>query len=407
MRWTAVKPLIGTSGAAVALLLLQACTSTPGTRSAPVSVDSHVTTEVAPSDAEQGPANSRRPSLATEPVWSGVYGVGATASLALSHKFLAFAFGAGTPQPTDQLASVNLRTREQAVIARSRWKSGYISGVAVSGATVVWVDQDRVASSLDLRAKWRMIALDLDTGQRRLLSSSRGEKQIWQPTPHADARRVVWSEQVRADRPAINGSDRLTGFTLYSWKTGSARPIVLVRRVRMAAGSERPAGRTTAYVSISSGYDNGYQESNVETLRPDGSRTRLSNSGRVSWVAANRTSAVWAENRDPKRAEFADPFTHWVRPVDGDAPAVRIQRGYSAGNVVAGSAFAAWWPLSANAIKLSALDGGATAVIHDRPMFVPARLAASGDLLAYATEQRRGRINVHVVRVTDGRHHGR
>ncbi len=132
---------------------------------------------------------------------------------------------------------------------------------------------------------------------------------------------------------------------------------------------------------------------------PNKSSTRLSRSGWVDSVATNKRSAVWAEKRDPRRAEFADPFSHWVRPVDGSAPPLRIQRGYSSSNVVAGDSFAAWWPLSTNAINVSTLDGTVAGKVVDRSIFVPARFAANGDLLAYASQAKAGRITVHVAYV--------
>jgi len=372
------------------------CTSTGGGRptdvGSPVKASDSASSPTGTGGTESAEPPSAQGDLQATEVHSFEIPTSELLRVALSSQYVAFAFDPDDLGMTDHLGAVDLETGDLRVVTASRWRTGFISWVAVTGETVVWVDQDRRASTWDRRAKWRLMARDLTGGPTRTLSSSGRRPQAWQPSPSADDDEVVWTE-------LSNGKDLSGGFTIYSWRPHQAGVRARARGVRMVGATERPAGDKIAFLSFH-GYDRGYPVSDVTILEGHGELRRLSSAGRAQWLAANGTIAVWAETKDPKRAEFADPFRHLVRPLDGSKPAIRLQRGYTASNVVAGDPFVAWWPIAVNAVIVSASDGATQTKIPAKHIHVPARMAASGRLLAYATQVATRDITVHIVSIS-------
>jgi len=313
----------------------------------------------------------------------------------LSQGVLAYAFARKQNTDAKAVEVVELATEDARVVARSRWPEGLVNWVQLAGDTLIYTDQDRLPDSWDMRSKWRLYALDLVTGERTVLATSGGRAQPWLPAPHSAEGFVVWSE-------LQNRRDLADGVRVRLWRPRWEKPRTLMDHAKVLMTSEQISDGQLVYIGPSGGKVKGYFRQDVFTvpLRGGGEPVQLSDHNWVDWVAAADGMAVWSKRRNPRRNDLADPYTHWSRPLDRSEPAVRIQRGFTSSNVVAGTGFAAWWPLDADGIVLSSFDGANQSELTNLRIHVPARLSAHRKLLIFATRSNGGTsVTVQVMKI--------
>ena len=311
--------------------------------------------------------------------------------LALSDQTLAYAQASGATSHLDEVVVVSLRSGRRRVVARSGFPHGLVDWVAVTGHTVVYTDQDRVPSTANPRNRWRLEAVDLVTGQRRLLASSGDRAQPWVPTPRASEGDVVWAQ-------LQDPGNLRKGLEVRQWRQGWSGPRVLLTHSRLSSGSGAVTDGRFVFVQTEPHLVAGSYAQDVFSVPLSGGHiTQISHNGTVQWMNAANGQVVWSQKKSRTRQGLADPYSHWVAPVDGSAPPRQIQQGYSASNVVVGHDFAALWP-TGDGVLVTSLDGRNSTKIQ-ASTYVPARLAASGALLAYGTQVGHDEVHLRVLRI--------
>jgi len=239
----------------------------------------------------------------------------------LTKEYIVYPFADDGGTLPNAVGVIDLASGERRVIARSEWSKGLIDWVEITGSTVVWADQDRIPSTDNRDNMWRLYAYDLSTDQRRLLATSGDATQPWVPIPRAADGYVVWSELPDGQ------ADPAAGVRLRVWKPAWAEPRDLFGRAHVVQATGSISDGRLTYLAPSPGKTGGYFNIDVYTVPlTGGTPRRLSTSGTVQWLDAADGVAVWSE-RKPPPAQFQDPYSHVVRPLDGSAPPRRIQQG--------------------------------------------------------------------------------
>lgn len=307
-------------------------------------------------------------------------------SLALGDGFVSF----GARDGNDPVVViVDLETGADRVVYRSDWSEGVVDWVTANGDWVVFSVLDRVPDANYPVSIWEMSALNVRTDEVRVLTSSGGQEAPWQLAPEAGGGLVVWREPE-------DPTDEDGGIRVRAWELGGkqVRDLDFVHSKSTALMTN---GATISYIlyDLRNRRKDGFWPADVWVADvASGERHRVSTSGNVQWIALGHEDVVWSE-REPSK-EFDDPFYHYSAPIAGDEP-LRIQRGWSDSNVVAGDDFAAWWGNRAGDIVVSSFDGEHQTRFRRGPYVVPLRLDAEGDLLAFGAQDKG--TTLHVVRV--------
>lgn len=387
-----------------ALLACVACTGQPSpTRASPTEATSSSVATNGPPVTSWSPTPPVKPDFQTRvirgdgltvlPVRKFRVSTSEVAHPGLTEAYIAYPFADDDDTLPNAVGVIDIRSGERQVIARSEWSRGLIDWVEITGSTVVWADQDRIPSTDNRDNKWRLYAYDLTTDRRRLLATSGDSTQPWVPIPRAADGHVVWSELPDGQ------ADPAAGIQLRAWKPNWAQPRNILDKAQVVQATEAISDGQLNFLAPSPGKTGGYFNIDVYTMPlAGGTKRRLSTSGTVEWLDAADGVAVWSE-RKPPPAEFQDPYTHVVRPLDGSEPARRIQRGYTASNVVVGTGFAAWLPL-ANGIMVSTFDGRHQTKLFGFSRRTTTRITVFDDLLLFGTPSGGPKVTLHVVKVT-------
>ena len=384
---TRAQVVKATYGAALALTAALACAcQSPGTTVAQPRVTG--TTHASTSPGGSGHVRAER-QVALPP--------GRVGHVTLAGERVLIAVGTGSHSP-DRVLVAEPGTRRTRELARTAWRGGLMDWVEATGDTVVFTDQDREQSDAERDTRWRMYALDLATGRRRVLASSGNRATAWVPLPRAMESQVVWAQPGTAPGR----------FTEFVWAPGQAAPRAVLRDAQLQPGTESVTAHQLVYVGPPASARGAGGDIYALDLTA-GSRPRpLTTTGLVMRSWARGGHVVWENHigpaEDPAVEHLDDPYSHWAAPLAQPGSARRLQHGYSSGNVVVGDTFAAWLEQDGR-IGLAALDGSwHTTIDAEVGASVPARLAADGPRLAYGTTVTGAdgveRTTVTVVRVS-------
>jgi hypothetical protein len=248
--------------------------------------------------------------------------------------------------------SLDVRTGDLTRVAHSEFDHGFINWAGVSGSWTVFVDQSHVQGNGGMDVLWRVVAVNPELHQRRVLLSNGEVPDPWVPWLGSRDDYVYWSSaESDAERTARE----------WLWRHDWSRPRALLRHMRLTPGSESIGGDSLVYLGAAAARTPGRHVGGDCWRVPlaGGSPEALTHTGRASGCAADATWLVWNTLIDPstrpapKEGFIDNPYELWAERIDERKPML-VHRGYTAGG----------WPLVQDGFAIS-WDRTGHRVIHD------------------------------------------
>jgi len=298
-----------------------------------------------------------------------------------------------SPSRPDEVVAFDRSADKRRKVYESAYPSGKIDWAELHGDHLVFADEDRIPSVGDEGTRWRLIALNLITGETQLLARSPGQRRSWPAVPQANDGGFAWAELERA-------ADPRAGFRVRIWKPGWPEPRDILRRVSgIASASPHFYRGGVIYSAITSENVNGLYGIDVFAADASGARQQLTHDGLVIEFDLQDGLLAWAARPSEAQAApgTADPFSVNFQEVGAQQNVGTVAAGFNAGNVTAGRDFIAWLSAGGRA-KVTSVHGGAPAVLPYGRVWIPGRLDADGSTLTFATDEQQG-IVVHIVEI--------
>jgi hypothetical protein len=264
-------------------------------------------------------------------------------------------------QVHDRVMVHDLRTAKTSVAVAAAKKGTALEFSRGSRDTLVFTEQDYGPNpDTDADVPWRVFALDLVTGKRQLLDQGVTTAQF-APTIVIGWPWVAWVRSTAAhDRHDIVVQDL---------RDGSRTTVVQQQDVT----STEIVGNAVVYAASSAAGQDLYA---IDL--PAGEPRRLTTSGQISRAGKVGGSLIAYEeptNGDPQRLA--------VVPVSG-GPSVELRNTQTAGNIVAGDGFAAWYSKLGRGVEVSRIGRHApSTTAFAKPPSISIRLSADGKRVAW------------------------
>ena len=263
----------------------------------------------------------------------------------------------------NRVAIINLSTGAQRAGIRTAFDDGFINWVALADGWIGWVDQSARQSDAAPAVLWRVWAMNLSTGERRLLGSNHRRPDPYVPQILGRDRYFYWTA-AEPDRSARESA----------WQVGGGAVFDVLRHTEMTPGSETLDGHRLVYLSRAAAAGGGY------TIGGDcwwtglhgGSPRPLTRTALAMGCAESGARLVWLEHIAPDEKPMPedglldDPFKIWTQL--GSAKPVLVHRGYSSSRYpIAGRRFVVWQRLD-GALMVTRLthQGHTTRVVAKR-----------------------------------------
>ena len=277
---------------------------------------------------------------------------------------------------TNTVSVIDRRNGTVRTVATSAWAHGQTDWVEGTGDWVFWTDQSFAASDTTLPA-WTIKGKNLLTG--RVVELDHSDR--WAsptPIPRAGNGYLTWFR---------GGNKAQTFETLWTYK-----PRTAVKR-RLGTGHYSTVTPAKSFVAF-------------DAWLPSSDQTKVM----VTDLATGKTRAIGAAT-DAGNARAADGsnLLAWLEPATGDSTSVDWQNGVTgrptsfsesgAYDAVPGDHFIAIFDNDGSLSVVNADNAEDKLTISRTLLYVPCRIAASGNAVAWCDQQSMGRVNIRIAEV--------
>lgn len=306
--------------------------------------------------------------------------------VALTSGLLAFAAASqkSSDGRLDSISVYDLRTKSLKTVVESQWATGWTDWPELYGNWLIWTDVSSMMTD-GWKGDWTLEAEDLQSGRRVRLDA--GSNSGYVPIPRATDRGVVWDAQTASGDGSV--------LMVKIWTDDMSGPRTLrLGPQRFRSGSEYLL-KDSSVLLVSQ--DGQRSDSSVFSI-VSAKISRLSNSGKILDVATNGVLALVTSRAALNN--HLDPYRLDLVRVGDPSVQTTLQKGAFEGNAVLGDNFAAWLTREGH-VALSYLNGKRVDVgaFNTGTFYVPGRLAAHGDTVAFATLTSDTEVDIHVLQV--------
>ena len=246
------------------------------------------------------------------------HGVGV---VTLGQDRVAFPFSSDRTGGRNAVVTVDLKTRERSVVAKSEFSDGTVNFVAVSGDWTVYDDQEHMRGDGEMDTLWRIVAVNGKTHERRILSTSGNKKDPFVPYVKSHDGYVYW---------AVAEPDQSA--RLLIWRPEWAEPRTVLRHADASILDLRVAGDWMVYLEPAADQQDKDGSDCWRVPLRGGKPEVLTRSGLVMDCATDDDHVVWTDHIDPKVDSppdgeiFDDPYK-LIAQRTGQEPVV-LHQGY-------------------------------------------------------------------------------